>query len=300
MALEPRTSTVTVIVQPGQLLGLIICQRSNNVNTILPGLVDDLNRAKPGSIEVGDRVLEVNGEEGPAFSLISAWAAGLTDRPGTLRLTILRPVEFEVAIDISAGRDLGLAIMELGFMTEIACEGLVAAFNAERGKQTSLRIGDRIVQINRRAPSTEDGAGANVLPYLRLAMGGGEGLLRLRVRRGEHMPTSASAAATASASKPAAKSGRSLRKAALGDLRRGYSYLKQVLTPAALRSVAISGRLGRSKPKHFARCADSVETRSYSKMSASTQSTTDSLSPRSDIASPEPLLTLPGVVRRIP
>lgn len=292
MALEPPTSTVTVIVQPGQLLGLILCQASNNVNAIAPGLVADLNSAKPGSIEVGDRVLEVNGEEGPAFSLIRAWAAGLTD-PGTLRLTILRPVEFEVAIDISAGKDVGMSIMDIGFVTEIACEGMAS--------QTSLRVGDRVVQINRRTPSTEDGAAAKVLPYLRLAMGGGKGLLRLRVRRGEHVPfpVPLESAAAASASKPAAKSGRSLRKAALGDLRQRYDYLQEVLTPAALRSAQVIRRLGRSKPKLDC-CSDRVDRRQGSKMSVSTQSTTDSVSPWSDIEDFPECLTLPGVVRRIP
>ena len=59
MAIAPQTSTVTITLSPGQLLGLTLCQVSNSVNDITPGLIHELNQRCPGTIEVGDRVVKV-------------------------------------------------------------------------------------------------------------------------------------------------------------------------------------------------------------------------------------------------
>ena len=64
MAIAPQTSTVTVTVHPGQLLGLTLCQVSNSVKDIAPGLIHELNQRCPGTIEVGDRVMKVAGLSG--------------------------------------------------------------------------------------------------------------------------------------------------------------------------------------------------------------------------------------------
>merc|ERR1719321_1302940 len=65
---------------------------------------------------------------------------------------------------------------------------MVASYNTMQGTP-SLLVGDRIVEVSGRAPACEDGARGNVLPYLRLAMCGGASPLRLKVRRGEYVPT---------------------------------------------------------------------------------------------------------------
>jgi hypothetical protein len=189
MAVAPQTSTVTVTVHPGQLLGLTLCQVSNHVQGIVPGLIDDLNHRCPGTIEVGDRIMKVNGEEGKAFLLIRAFAGSLTDGPKRLDLTMLRPVEFDVAIDVSAaGKELGLEIVDVGFVQRIAHGGMIEAHNiAQEAKGLPcLREGDRVIEVSGRAPATEDGAAGNVLPYLCLAMCGGASPLHLRVRRGDY------------------------------------------------------------------------------------------------------------------
>jgi hypothetical protein len=193
MILEPRKWTVTVEVTPGQLLGLTLCQVSNNVNEIYPGLIDNLNKASPGSVEVGDRITAVNGEEGAAFLLIRQFVGSLSGGSGTLCLTILRPVEFDVAIHLTDGKELGLSIMDIGFVQDVARDGMVASHNAKQRslEEPCLLVGDRVIEISGREPSTEDGAAGNVLPYLRLAMCGGASPLLLRVRRGEYVPAPA-------------------------------------------------------------------------------------------------------------
>jgi hypothetical protein len=190
MVLTPQVSTVTVTVHPGKLLGLTLCQVSNSVNGIVPGLIDELNRRFPGSIEVGDRIMKVNGEEGKAFLLIRAFAMSLTDGPKRLHLTVLRPVEFDVAIDVATQGQLGLEIMDAGFVQRVAQGGMIDAHNLaqERLGLPCLREGDRVTEVSGRAPATEDGAAGNVLPYLRLAMCGGASPLQLHVRRGDYVP----------------------------------------------------------------------------------------------------------------
>jgi len=160
------------------------------VKEIAPGLIHELNQRCPGTIEVGDHVVKVNGEEGRAFKLIREFAVSL-DGPKSLHLTVLRPVEFDVAIDVSAaGRELGMEIMDVGFVRQVAKGGMVESHNiAQEAKGLPcLREGDRVMEVSGRAPATEDGAAGNVLPYLRLAMCGGASPLQLRVRRGDYMP----------------------------------------------------------------------------------------------------------------
>jgi len=313
MVLEPRIATVAIRVQPGQLLGLTLCQVSNNVNEIVPGLVDELNRARPGSVEVGDRILEVNGEEGAAFLLIRQWV-GRLNGPGTLRLTILRPVEFDVAIDISAGKELGLDVMDIGFVKDVASHGMIAGYNDTQsfiGGQC-LRQGDRIVQVSGRSPSCEDGAPGNVLPYLRLAVCGGASPLCLRVRRGEHVPDLVgnnqkieAEVMAKSAERPAEKAAKMIglptilpKASATGQKPSAYSCLQSVLTPAALRSVQALKRFGRPAPK-AERCKVGIKVEEPA--TPSTRGPSSGGSHISELDFDEfaaPGLTIPGIVRR--
>jgi hypothetical protein len=308
MVLEPRTSTVTVIVQPGQLLGLTLCQVSNNVNEIVPGLIEDLNNTIPGSIQVGDRIAEVNGEEGPAFLLIRAFVGQLEGRPGTLRFTVVRPIEFEVAIDISTGRELGLEIMDVGFVERVSSTGVVACYNTTQGQgKPTLREGDRIIQVSGRTPSTEDGAVPNVMPYLRLAVCGGANPLRLTVRRGEYVPTREAhrpCEVVAQVAKPAQPQAPILPKAPL----LGYSCLKNAITPAAVRSMQALRKLTHSSrhpltKKERAGSMDSkVGDEPTTPSTRGPSSANSHSSERSDLEFEdyaEPWLTLPGIVRRV-
>jgi hypothetical protein len=308
---QPRTSTVTVIVTPGQLLGLTLCQVSNNVNDIGSGLIEDLNKVSPGSVEVGDRIMEVNGEEGPAFLLIRKFVGSLSGGPGTLRLTILRPVEFDVAINISDGKELGLNLMDVGFVQAVSGEGMVAAHNAKQRSLGApcLREGDRVVQVSGREPSSEDGASGNVLPYLRLAMCGGASPLYLRVRRGEYVPT------------PADNSKRVENVSAKAGMPASQKYascFQNVFKPGAALAQKVKafrnlGRLARKPERpsiNVLAKIDSKHARSDSKVceEPSTPSTRGPSSVRSQSSDmdaedvnfvPVPALTLPGIVRRV-
>jgi hypothetical protein len=327
MALEPRTSTITVTVQPGEILGLSLCIRSNNVFSIVPGLIEELNKARPGSVKIGDRILEVNGEKGLAFRLINAWIASLTDGSGILRLTVLRPIDFDVAIDISACKELGLDVTKLGFVKGTSSDGMVASYNAKQGTSgATLCAGDRVVQVSGRTPCDDDGEAGNVLPYLRLAMCGGASPLHLRVRRGQLDPCQDLGPEVEAVPAEATEEKHHLPRAALCDLKRRYNRFQDVLKPAAQRLRALrklghstptpehryeaTSRVGRpSKDSKFSRSSSKVQRPSKeSKLSSepstpSTRGPSTTLSQFSDYDSEhfsEPYLTLPGVVRRNP
>jgi hypothetical protein len=307
MMLEPRTSTVTVELRPGQLLGLTLCQVSNNVNEIVPGLIDELNKVSPGSVEVGDRIMEVNGEEGPAFLLIRKFAGSLTNGSGTLRLTMLRPVEFDIAINIAEGKELGLSLMDVGFVEMVSQDGSVASHNA---KQTAIGApclleGDRVIQVSGREPSSEDGACGNVLPYLRLAVSGGASPLHLRVRRGQYVPTPEDCC-----KRVESVSTKTTPPRASVSQKYYSNCFKNVFTPAATRSVQALRSLGRSAVKlerssHKVNKMDSKVCDEPSTPSTRGPSSThsqscdidfdESLAPSQCVAS----LTLPGIVRRV-
>jgi hypothetical protein len=297
--MEPRKSTVTVTMHPGQILGLVLGSPCNNVCEIRPGVIEDLNKARPGTVEVGDIIHEVNGEDGPASALIRAWAARLTDATGTLRLTVLRPVEFEVAIDISEGGALGINFGAAGFVGKVASEGMVASYNAMQDAKgaASLLAGDRVTHVNGRAPHTKYG---DVMPYLRLALCGGESPLVLRVRRGETIffPEKPS-------SRPSERRSAPLRQ----RLERGCQYVKHVLAPAAARSLrALRTRRRRTiqpdcsaEPvRHDYKRRSSVSSESSTRAESSPSSPDSKSSDLHFEHVSEPSLTLPGVIRREP
>jgi hypothetical protein len=307
MMLEPRTSTVTVELRPGQLLGLTLCQVSNNVNEIVPGLIDELNKVSPGSVEVGDRIMEVNGEEGPAFLLIRKFAGSLTNGSGTLRLTILRPVEFDIAINISEGKELGLSLMDVGFVQEVSQNGMVASHNAEQRSigAPCLLEGDRVIEVSGREPSSEDGACGNVLPYLRLAMSGGASPLYLRVRRGQYVP-----APEDCSKRVESVSTKSTPPRASVTQNYYANCFQSVFTPAAKRSVQALRNFGRSavKLERSSQKVDKMDAKVCDEPSTpSTRGPSSAHSQSSDTDFDESLapsqcltsLTLPGVVRRV-
>jgi hypothetical protein len=303
MAVEPQIATVTVTVSPGQLLGLTLCQVTNNVKDIDPGLIDDLNKERPGTVQIGDRITHVNGEEGQAFLLIRAFVGRLNDNPGTLRLTILRPIEFDVAIDLVEGKDLGMELMDIGFVQRVVSEGMVASHNEKAA--ACLLPGDRVVQISGREPSTEDGALGNVLPYLRLALCGGASPLVLRVRRGEMVPELENMQRKAGSLEVPPKPSSS--EAKFPRPRIGYACF-QTSSVFAARSMQALRRLGRPAPKAMAPASAKVEPskvhqRSESKVH-SEPATPSTRGPSSNHSQSSEVdldfsLTLPGIVRRV-
>jgi hypothetical protein len=323
MAVEPQRSVITVSVDPGSLLGVIICEVTNTVNAITEGgAIAVLNRARPGSLEVGDRIVEVDGQRGRSFELIRAWVAGLRDGSGELSLTVVRPVEFDVHIDVSQGKELGMCVLEeYGFVSEIRRNGLIDTHNALQGPHGSetLRTGDRIVQVSGREPPAEDGMPANVLPYLRLAVAGGASPLALRVRRGDKNPSiPARVAAAQQPCEPRAEHRAVLREKApksswFGQKSFGFSCLPSIFTPpTAVRSKFLR-KIGRGSAVAHphsqmvnAKVADSndVDPSTPSTKVSTKSPSTDSLPDASFVEARDQhtlvdnFLMLPGVVRR--
>ena len=209
MAVEPLTWNLTVPLHGEARLGVTICDETNTVKKIADGgVIDDLNKAFPDSIAPGDRIIEVNGKRGMASAEILAWKRGLGEASGALLLKVLRPVEFDVYIDMVDGNDLGCWMLDcIGFLTQIKSEGIIDKHNAKRGPRECLRVWDRLVQVNGRDPAAEDGAVANVLPYLRLALAAGKGPepLALRWRRGEAVPPSFAAPVAGGSRQPSSQ-----------------------------------------------------------------------------------------------
>jgi hypothetical protein len=225
-------------------------------------------------------------------------------------------VEFDIAIDISDGRELGLGLMDVGFVQEVSRTGMVAAHNAKQQSigEPSLRLGDRVVQVSGREPSHEDGAAGNVLPYLRLAMCGGASPLMLRIRRGEFVPTpetNSRRVETVTVTKvPSAKPEKP--QAPLSQ-KSGYFCFQS----AALRSVEAIRKLapGRRAPKpspldmwrvgEKAKPFEKVDAKvSDEPGTPSTRGPSSAHSQSSDAEfvegiPPLPCLTLPGIVRRV-
>jgi hypothetical protein len=193
MAVEPLTWNVTVPLHRGGRLGATVCDATNTIRALSEGgALGDLNASEtPGSVAVGDRIVEVNGKRGVASAQIRSWVRGLEEGSGTLSLKVLRPVEFDVEIDPLDGEEIGCWMLDCtGFLTRITSKGTIDVHNAKRGPDAPecLRIGDRLVRVTGVEPAAEDGAMGDVMPYLRLALAAGVKPLKLRVRRGEGLP----------------------------------------------------------------------------------------------------------------
>jgi hypothetical protein len=176
-------------VQSGDRLGLGICHKSGIVHHISPGgVIAALNAARPGSVAVADRITEVNGRTGNAAQLMRSWIGNLSGGSEDLHFKVVRPVEIDIHVDISANPRLGLSL-DCDFVTAIGSEGALAMHNAIHAPRSPqcVRTGDRIVQVSGREPAQEDGADPNVIPYLSLAVAGGASPLTLRLRRGDVM-----------------------------------------------------------------------------------------------------------------
>ena len=73
---QVQVRLVTVRMQPGELLGIdLALPKTNTIKHIDAGIVADLNKVRPGSIEVGDQILEVDGMPGYAIDQIRGWVS---------------------------------------------------------------------------------------------------------------------------------------------------------------------------------------------------------------------------------
>jgi hypothetical protein len=335
---EPETKVLTVPVRPGDRLGLVICEVTYTVKDVLQGgVIEAWTRDCPGSVQVGDRIVQVNDQTGNICELIRVWLRGIQgscphDLAHDLFLTVLRPVEFDILVAVSDGQELGLTIMEeVGFVTEIKSKGALGMHNAIQGPEGAqcLRAGDRIVQVSGREPPQEDGMLGNVMPYLRLALASGVSPLTLRVRRGEMVPPSKPVKkppavhtyqvppeyralpleyrAHAKAAKKAWSGGSSR---SWFDQKFSFSCLPSIFAPtSAVRSLKANLKLGRHKPLPCKVDAQDPSTPSTpsTKVSAKSPSSDSLPSPSSQLAVDTcdqdllqgGCLTLPGVVRRV-
>jgi C-terminal processing protease CtpA/Prc len=169
---------VVVKMQPGQPLGMdIALDGTNIIQGIHDGLVADLNKAYPNTIEVGDRILEVDGKQtNNAVEQIRAWVKHSKGKPGDLSLMVARRAfsfkemllrgdfkamsepnsalrkpnsawRFSVMVRLRPGQSLGLDLcIDNNAVSDIATPGAIASLN--KAYPQSLRVGDRILAVD--------------------------------------------------------------------------------------------------------------------------------------------------------
>merc|ERR1719313_2123723 len=129
-------------------LGVSLCAFTGAITRITKGVFDNLNRERPGSIELGDRIVEVEGKTGQANDLLSAWVVDgkLT---ANIRVKLVRPLLLQpVVVQMQPGRPLGVDIALDGsnIITGIAEDGLVAEIN--KAYANTIEAGDKIVEVD--------------------------------------------------------------------------------------------------------------------------------------------------------
>lgn len=150
---------VVVQLQPGEQLGLDVDVASTNIiQNIDSGLVADLNKVYPGSVEAGDRILKVDGQVGNAVEAIRAWAKDHADSAGELTFEISRSASqvkempsaawsFSVLVRVQPGESLG-AILDTSTnaIAEIEATGAVPKLCAAHPH--ALAVGDRLLTVD--------------------------------------------------------------------------------------------------------------------------------------------------------
>jgi hypothetical protein len=162
--LRPRlVQPLVVQMQPGEQLGLDVeITPTNLITNIDVGLVADLNKVYPGSIEVGDRILEVDGAAGNAVEQIRAWAKDHQDAPGNLHFKVARRAKntsvhfegmhtaawsFSVMVRVVPGESLGAGInIEDNTITDIDAAGAIAKLNNLH--PGTIQSGDRVMSVD--------------------------------------------------------------------------------------------------------------------------------------------------------
>lgn len=152
---------VVVQMQPGEELGLDVdIANTNVIQTIDSGLVADLNKVYHSSIEVGDKILEVEGMPGNAVEQIRAWVQEHKETPHRdLHLTVARRPElvegpgvlaawrFSVMVRVQPGQSLGAIIStDVAAISDIEDGGAISSLN--KAHPRALQVGDRILTVD--------------------------------------------------------------------------------------------------------------------------------------------------------
>lgn len=155
MALAAPKRKVTLRSDGSGPFGLHLDKATNTVTRIVKGgLVDRTNSFGRDTIEVGDRIMDVNEKTGNAQDMLvawkerqqngAAWAGGSPSAP--LRLTVLRPFILQpLTIQVPPGKDLGLNVAEGTGVVEEIKGGVVASLNSEF--PGTVEVGDRIIAV---------------------------------------------------------------------------------------------------------------------------------------------------------
>jgi len=129
--------------------GVTICPVTGAITRLSRGLFIALNREEAGTIELGDRIIEVEGKTGPVQELLDAWLVdGELPSKQSLRVKLLRPLLIQpVQIPMTPGERLGLDLSLEGSNIVLGiAAGPVADLN--KAFPDSVGVGDRIVEVD--------------------------------------------------------------------------------------------------------------------------------------------------------
>lgn len=160
MATAPIAPTWTVTLRAdteAAPLGLGICPRTGTITLITDGLFAKFNAGveRGGEVELGDRIIEVDGQTGNPYELLSA---RLRDGKltGDLRLKLRRPLLIQpVVVELQPGEQLGLDVDTASTNVIQSIEsGIVAELNGVY--PNTVAAGDKIVSVDGKAGGAVD------------------------------------------------------------------------------------------------------------------------------------------------
>jgi hypothetical protein len=159
---------MVVQMQPSEQLGVDVdVMQTNRIQTIDDGLIAELNKVYPGSVEIGDRILEVDGKAGAAVDNIRDWVAARDPAagPANLHLAVARQAtyangvlgdglelegaawSFSVMVRVQPGQSLGASIdVDTNLVTAIGESGAIP--NVNQSHPRAIQVGDRIVSVD--------------------------------------------------------------------------------------------------------------------------------------------------------
>jgi hypothetical protein len=91
--------SVVLRIWPGESLGAVLRTDVNAIDELEEGAISNLNKAHPGAVQVGDRIVAVDGVPCPRMTSsaeVESWFQGRKPRkdiPRDIQLTLLRPVD---------------------------------------------------------------------------------------------------------------------------------------------------------------------------------------------------------------
>mmetsp|Transcript_19242 Transcript_19242/g.43137 ORF Transcript_19242/g.43137 Transcript_19242/m.43137 type:complete len:328 (-) Transcript_19242:23-1006(-) len=163
IVLQVMECSIVVDKQPGTNLGVTLNGMQDGTLMVIKilsgGLIQQWNEVNPNTVvQPGDYIVEVNDVRGSAQAVEDACRQDgelvikLERRVARAADSPASKVDYIVDVDKITGQSLGIVIKIDGWgaliVTDIASEGLIAAWNSSRNSPRAVEVGDCIVSVN--------------------------------------------------------------------------------------------------------------------------------------------------------